>query len=66
MDDFEADRNCPQLVDDFQHLDQAYKKVREDGHPIVFINGKNITDYIFDELEIRSEEQLLKWLKMNY
>ena len=46
--------------------DQAYKEVREDGHPVVFINGKNIIDYIFDELEIRTEKQLLSWLQMNY
>ena len=46
--------------------DQAYKEVREDGHPVVFINGKNIIDYIYDEVEIRSEEQLLKWLTLNY
>lgn len=46
--------------------DQAYKEVREDGHPIVFINGKNIIDYIFDELEIRTEAQLTKWLELNY
>lgn len=46
--------------------DQAYKEVCEDGHPIVFINGKNIIDYIFDELEIRTVQQLLRWLKMNY
>lgn len=46
--------------------DQAYKEVKEDGHPIVFINGKNIIDYIYDELEIRSDKQLLNWLIKNY
>ena len=46
--------------------DQAYKEVREDGHPVVFINGKNIIDYLFDECEIRTVEMLNKWLKLNY
>lgn len=46
--------------------DPAYKEVREDGHPIVFINGKNIIDYIYDECEIRSVESLKTWLELNY
>lgn len=46
--------------------EQAYKEVMEDGHPIVFINGKNIIDYIFDELEIRSAKSLADWLSNNY
>lgn len=45
---------------------QAYQEVLADEHPIVFINGKNIIDYVFDELEIRDETSLLKWLKRNY
>lgn len=46
--------------------DQAYKEVRDDGHPIVFITGKNIIDYIYDECEIRTVERLMKWLDLNY
>ena len=46
--------------------DQAYQEILEDGHPIVIITGKNIIDYIFDELEIRSLESLKKWLERNY
>lgn len=46
--------------------DQAYKEVREDGHPIVFINGKNIIDYIYDECEIRTVDRLYRWLELNY
>lgn len=46
--------------------EQAYKEVMEDGHPIVFINGKNIIDYIYDELEIRSVKSLSDWLSKNY
>ena len=45
---------------------QAYQEVLEDGHPIVFINGKNIVDYIFDELEIRDISRLKDWLNNNY
>lgn len=45
---------------------QAYEEVLEDRHPIVFINGRNIIDYIFNELEIRSVESLEKWLTRNY
>ena len=46
--------------------DTAYREVLEDGHPIVFINGKNIIDYLFNECEIRSPENLKKWLDLNY
>lgn len=46
--------------------EQAYKEVLEDGHPVVFITGKNIIDYIYDELEIRSLNQLKNWLNNNY
>lgn len=45
---------------------QAYEEILSDGHPIVIINGRNIIDYVFDELEIRSCELLLKWIKLNY
>lgn len=45
---------------------QTYEEILEDRHPIVFINGKNIIDYIFDELEIRDIESLDKWLIRNY
>lgn len=45
---------------------QAYQEIIEDGHPIVIINGRNIIEYIYDELEIRSIEKLEDWLKINY
>lgn len=45
---------------------QAYEEILSDGHPIVIINGKNVIDYIFNELEIRNVDELLKWLKLNY
>ena len=45
---------------------QAYQEIIEDGHPIVIINGRNIIEYIYDELEIRSVEKLEDWLKINY
>lgn len=46
--------------------DQAYKEVIDDGHPIVFINGRDIIEFVFNELEIRSDSDLSKWLKNNY
>lgn len=46
--------------------DQAYKEVLEDGHPVVFVNGKNIIDYLFNECEIRSIDNLNKWLELHY
>lgn len=45
---------------------QAYQEIIEDGHPIVIINGRNIIEYIYDELEIRTVENLETWLKTNY
>ena len=45
---------------------QAYEEILKDGHPIVIINGKNIIEYIFNELEIRTILDLEKWLLSNY
>lgn len=45
---------------------QAYEEILKDGHPIVIINGKNIMEYIFNELEIRTVLDLEKWLLSNY
>lgn len=45
---------------------QAYQEILDDGHPIVFINGKNIIDYVFNELEIRDTNSLKDWLNNNY
>lgn len=60
------DRQFGIMVTTSYIANQAYKEVREDGHPIVFINGKNIIDYIYNECEIRTVEMLKKWLKLNY
>ena len=45
---------------------QAYEELLKDGHPIVLITGKNIIDYIYNELEIRDIEKLKFWLDLNY
>lgn len=45
---------------------QAYDEMLSDGHPIVAICGKDIIDYIFDELEIRNLNELKSWLEKNY
>lgn len=45
---------------------QAYEEILKDGHPIVIINGKNIIEYIFNELEIRTISELEKCLTNNY
>lgn len=45
---------------------QAYKEIIEDGHPIAIINGKNIVDYLFNEMEIYDIDSLKKWLIKNY
>ena len=45
---------------------QAYEEILEDHHPIVIINGKNIINYIVDELEIRKLDELDEWLRLNY
>ena len=45
---------------------QAYDEVLNDQHPVVFITGKNIVEYIFNELEIRNVDMLNKWLENNY
>ena len=43
-----------------------YDEILEDGHPIVVISGKDIIDYIFNELEIRTVTEISDWLKKNY
>lgn len=45
---------------------QAYNEIIEDGHPIVIINGKNIIDFLFNELEIRNTSEMLLYLKNKY
>lgn len=45
---------------------QAYQEIIEDGHPIVIITGRNIVEYIFNELEIRTIDELDKWLYKKY
>lgn len=45
---------------------QAYEELLKDGHPVVLITGRNIIDYIYDELEIRNLSNLQKWLSLNY
>ncbi|XQC05827.1 restriction endonuclease [Arcobacter cryaerophilus gv. pseudocryaerophilus] len=44
---------------------QAYTEVREDGHPIIFISGKNIIDILIEK-GINSKESLIKFLMSNY
>ena len=46
--------------------EQAYKEILDDRHPIVLINGNDIIEFIFNELEIRDINTLLDWLKNNY
>lgn len=45
---------------------QAYQEILEDGHPIVIINGKTISDFVFNELEIHDLRNLNNWLHNNY
>ena len=45
---------------------QAYQEILEDGHPVVIVNGKNIINFIINELEIRDKNELQKWLINNY
>lgn len=45
---------------------QAYQELLSDNHPVVIINGKNIIEFIYNELEIRSMDNLKKWLQLNY
>ena len=45
---------------------QAYKEILEDGHPIVLITGKDIIDFVFYNLEVRTVNELKEWLKNKY
>ena len=46
--------------------DQAYQEILDDGHPIVIINGRDLIDYIFNELELRNPYSLFQWLVKKY
>lgn len=46
--------------------DQAYQEILDDGHPVVIINGKDIIDFIYNELEIRYLQNLKTWLTDNF
>lgn len=45
---------------------QAYQEIIEDGHPVVIINGRNIIEYVYNEMEIRDVATLNGWLSKNY
>lgn len=45
---------------------QAYKEILQDGHPVVFITGKDITDFIYNKLEIRTVEGVREWLQNEF
>ena len=46
--------------------DQAYNEILEDGHPIVIINGRDIIEYMYNEMEIRDKRAMLEWLDSEY
>ncbi len=60
------DRQFGILITTSYVADQAYKEILDDGHPIVLINGRDIIDYIYNEMEIRDSEKLSEWLNNNY
>lgn len=41
---------------------QAYQELLDDRHPVVIINGRNIADFIVNEIEIRDKKSLITWL----
>lgn len=45
---------------------QAFDEILEDGQPIVILSGKNIVEYIINELELYDVESLLKYLNRKY
>lgn len=42
---------------------QAYEEIRQDGHPIVVISGRDIAETLISA-DINSEEKLLAWMSM--
>ena len=45
---------------------QAFEEILEDGHSIVILSGKNVIDYIFNELELYDVKALVNFLKNKY
>ena len=45
---------------------QAYDEILTDGHPIVIVTGRNIIEYIHNELEINTIVGLKDWLSSNF
>lgn len=45
---------------------QAYTEILKDGQSIVIITGKNIIDFLFNELELRDVDKMLEYLKNTY
>ena len=45
---------------------QAFQEILDDGHPVNIVSGKDIVDFLFDDLEIYTPEALEKWLERNY
>lgn len=46
--------------------DQAFQEILDDGHPVNIVSGRDIIDFLKNELEIYTPEALLLWLKKNY
>ena len=46
--------------------DQAFEEILEDGHPVNIVSGKDIIEFIQNDLEIFAPDALLLWLKRNY
>ena len=46
--------------------EQAYKEIREDGHPVALITGKDIVEVLKEKCEVNSSETALSWLKNNF
>ena len=45
---------------------QAYNEIVEDRHPIGFITGGDIIDFLIKKLQIRDREELRDWLKREF
>ncbi len=44
---------------------QAYEEIREDGHPVIIVAGRDIARILID-VGIRSQNDVLEWLKTNF
>ena len=45
--------------------EQAYREIREDGHPVIIVSARDIERILLDE-GLNNSEKVMNWLNINF